>query len=415
MKTRKWIPIAVATLAAALLLVAIFRPRAVPVDVAAVRRGDLVVTVDEDGRTRVIDRYVVTAPIAGEVARFELHPGDGVSAGDVLARISPAPPPLLDVRSRAEAEARVRAAEAEVKRARASVLLASDAEAFARRELERIRALTTEGALTEQALDSAQLEADSAARQLDSARFGERVAAHQLEMARAALSGLRGGAEPLEIRSPVSGQVLRVPQESGGVLPPGTPLIEVGDPDALEIVVDVLTPDAVGVVPGAPVRIDGWGGGRPLGGRVRRVEPSAFTKVSALGVEEQRVNVIVDIDQPPRLRENLGDGFRVDVHITTWRGEGLVVAPASALFRRGERWACFVVEDGRARLRLVRAGHRSSFDVEIVEGLRPGEVVVVHPGDRVDDGVRVKPLEAPGTSGELPVGGTPLAGTQASF
>lgn len=367
-------------------------PKPVPVDVAPVERGPLRVTVDEDGRTRVEDRYVVTAPVTGRLARIGLEPGDEVRTGDVLARIVPTASPLLDPRARSSAEARVAAAIAGEEQARARVARAEAAQRFARAELERFRRLAEEEVIAPRELDRIRLEAETAESDLASARFAHQVARHELEMAKAALGrvdGADGTVEHLEVPAPVDGRVLEVMRESEGAVTMGSPLLELGDPSDMEVVVDVLTRDAVEIQPGAHARLDRWGGA-PVEARVRQVEPSAFTKLSALGVEEQRVNVVLDLDDPP---SGLGDGFRVEARITVWSSDDALHVPASAVFRRDDGWAVYSVREGQARLTAVEVGRRTGRRVQIVEGLQEGDEVVVHPSDAVEDGRAVAPRQ----------------------
>jgi HlyD family secretion protein len=388
----KW---ALAGLVAAAVIVGLvlaWMPEPVSVDLGAVERGPLEVTVDEDGRTRVKDRYVVSAPLAGTLARPAVRAGDVVRRGDVVARVVPAASPLLDPRGRVEAEARVSAARAAHRRAGTEVARARAARDFARREAERQRALLATGAAAAQTAEQAELAERMRSEEVASAEFGLRVAASEVDVARAALLRLdtpRAG-DGFEVRSPVEGRVLRVLQESEAVVQAGTPLVEVGDPRALEVVADVLTADAVEVRPGAPARIERWGGEAALRGHVHRVEPSAFTRISALGVEEQRVNVIVDLDDDPARWETVGDGYRVEARIVVWRAEDVLQIPAGAVFRHDGNWAVYVVERGRARLRPVGIGRRNASLAEVTEGLREGERVVVYPSDNMDDGVRVE-------------------------
>ncbi|MBI2893207.1 MAG: HlyD family efflux transporter periplasmic adaptor subunit [Deltaproteobacteria bacterium] len=379
-----------AVLAVGALVVVSALPKPVPVDVARVDRGPLRVTVDEDARTRVKDRYGISAPLSGNLARLEIHPGDEVEAGQVLARVMPIDPPLLDARTRAQAEARLRAAQAGRAQVRATEDRARAALGFARREAERQRGLAQRNIVERRTLELAELDERTRASDLESTLFAARVAAYEVEVATAALGrlGARASTEQVEVTSPVKGRVLKVLHESGGVVQAGTPIVEVGDPSALEIVADLLTADAVQVRPGYPVEIAGWGGEGVLAGRVRLVEPAAFTRVSALGVEEQRVNAIVDLEDPASAGGKLGDGYRVEVRIVVWQSDDVLLAPASALFRHGGRWAAFVVEDSVARTRHVRLGHQSALEAEILGGLRQGDRVIVYPSDSVEEGTR---------------------------
>jgi HlyD family secretion protein len=392
---RRWTLVGLAAAAALAGLLWLMRAPAVRVELGAVERGPLETTVDEEGRTRVRRRYVVAAPVSGRLERIALDEGDALAAGEVVARISPAP---LDPRSSAQAQARLEAATAARREAQARVAQARAALAQAERERARARTLAAQHTLSAQALEQAELAYTSRAEELRAAREGEEAAAHEMEAARAALLSA-GQGEPegalaergsqVEVLAPAAGRVLRVFEESSRVVAVGTPLLELGDPTDLEIVVDVLSADAVKVRPGAEMRLEAWGGEAPLRAVVRRVEPSGFTKLSALGVEEQRVNVIADVLDPPGA---LGDGYRLEARIVVWRGDDVLRCPASALFRRGGRWHVFAAENGRARLLPVEVGHRGVDAVEILGGLEAGTAVVLHPTDRLADGVRVRPF-----------------------
>jgi HlyD family secretion protein len=370
-------------------------PKPLEVDMAPVARGEMIVTVDEDGQARVKDRYILSAPLSGRLARIELHAGDPVKQEAVLARLVPLAPPLLDQRSRSTAEARVAAALAAQSQTKAQIARAEAALTFAKQEAKNNRDMADAGALPKQQLERALLNERTAAAELDSARFAKRVAAHELQMARAAMGHMdnRGKAgedgQRMVITSPVDGRVLKVMQKSEGVVQPGTPLLELGDPQALEIVVDVLTSDAVKIQPGAKVTVDRWGG-TPVEARVRMVEPSAFTRLSALGVEEQRVNVVIDLIAPKKQWATLGDGYRVEAHIVVWQSGDAVHVPASAVFRHDDAWAVYRVEGELARLQPVTIGERNGREVQIVEGIEPPAKVVVHPSDRIQDGVAIK-------------------------
>ncbi|HJS41890.1 MAG TPA: efflux RND transporter periplasmic adaptor subunit [Gemmatimonadales bacterium] len=377
--TTKWVSLGVVAAATVYGAWALLRPESVRVETAPAARRPLQVTVDEEGETRVRDRFVLAAPVAGRVARIALREGDSVRVGTVVARVFPAP---LDPRSRREAVARLEAADDAQRASIATVAQARAALNQAQRERQRAQSLVAENAIATETRERTELAEELRARDLESAEFRAQAAAHEVEVARAAVA--TGGA-PITIRSPVAGRVLRVPEPSERVVAAGTPLVEVGDRSRLEVVADLLSADAVQVPREAPILIEGWGG-ETLHGRVRLVEPSAFTKVSALGVEEQRVNVIGDLlDQPP----TLGDRYRVEIRIVIWSADSVLTVPASALFRAGEGWQVFVVEQGRARSREVTIGHRTSLDVEITGGVREGEIVIRYPSDRVSDGARV--------------------------
>jgi HlyD family secretion protein len=381
-------------LAAALVAALVYaaRPRPVAVELATVRVGLMQVTIDEAGRTRVLDRYAVLAPLGGDLARITLRPGDKIEAGALLAQILPQTPALLDPRSRAEATARLASAQAASQQARANVTHAQLALEHAHGDAERMKGLGASGAVSPDAAAHAEFESNLRAQELASARFGAAVASHQVEMARAALArygDAAKGREAFDIVSPIAGRVLRVVQSSAGMVSPSTPLIELGDPTELEVIVDVLTEDAVRIPPKAKVVLDRWGGQWPLAAHVRIVEPSAFTRLSALGVEEQRVSIVIDFDEPIERYAELGDGYRVEAHIVTWQKDGVIIAPSSAVFRQRDGWATFIASQGRAHLRMVGIGHRSASDVEVTSGLAGGDQVVIHPSDKVEDGVRI--------------------------
>jgi HlyD family secretion protein len=376
----------------ALAIALAWMPRPVPVEIAQVESGMLRVTVDEDGQARVRDRYLVSAPLGGSMGRIVLEPGDVVQQGHVIASIVPPVPALLDERTRQSSEARLASALAAQRQARALGERARAALDFAETDGARTRELFQRQSVARATLDRALLAERTARAELDSAKFALKIADHEAEMARAALrhigSPKRGLADGLEITAPIAGRVLKVLHESEGVVQPGTPLLELGDPAALEITVDVLTSDAVRIAPGARADVAGWGGD-PLEGRVRHVEPSAFTRLSALGVEEQRVNVQIDLVSPRERWQRLGDGYRVEVEIAVWESERVAKVPASAVFRRGQGWAAFRVEAGVAHLTPIEIDHRTSREVEVVRGLEPGARVIAYPSDRVADSVQV--------------------------
>jgi HlyD family secretion protein len=379
--------------AATAAVVMALRPRPVPVDAARVARGPLIVAVEESGKTRVKDRYVVSAPAAGNLSRVVREAGDVVEEGDVLAEIAPAVAPLLDQRARAESEARLGAALSALGQARAQTGRALSAKTHAAHELERLEKLGAGNAVTRQSVEQAQFDARMRADEHASAVFAEKVASEEVRLARVTLGqgGRQARDRHVDVLAPTSGRVLRVFQKSAGVVAAGAPLLEVGDPAALEIVVDLLTTAAVQIKPGTQVEIYGWGGERPLGGRVRFVEPSGFTKPSALGVDEQRVNVVVALTDPRERWAALGDGFRVEARLVLWQANDVLKAPQGAVFRHGDGWAVFRIVGGRANLTPVRIGHRGDIEVEILSGLASDDTVAVHPGDRVKSGARVEP------------------------
>lgn len=369
----------------AALVVMAMLPKPVPVDVSPATRGPLKVTVDEDGTARVKDRYLVSAPLGGRLARLEHEPGDSVKQDDVLARIVPVEPALLDERTRSAAEARVSSALAAQRQAGAMVERAKANLEFTQKDSERQKSLVERGAIGHAQLDESELRERTASADVASAKFGALIADYEVEMARAALGRLsrkaRPGAEDqLLVPSPISGRVLNVHHKSEGVLAAGTPL--------LELVVDVLTSDAVSLRPGATASIEEWGG-PPLAAHVRIIEPSAFTRLSGLGVEEQRVNVVLELDGRRDAWAALGDGYRIKAKIVTHEKLDALRVPASAVFRHEEGWAVFVVTGDTARLTSVTLGLRTMREVEIEAGLALGARVVLHPSDRVRDGVKV--------------------------
>ncbi|WP_138223203.1 efflux RND transporter periplasmic adaptor subunit [Nibricoccus aquaticus] len=388
------------------LIVIGLMPKPVSVETARVKTGMLRVTVDEEGRTRVKNRYVIAAPAAGHMRRIELKPGAKVEArGTLLTSLETSGADLLDARSLAQAEARVRAAEAARDQAVARRESAKATAELARTELDRVQSLFAQVSVSRQDLDAAVTRARTTAEEGRASEFGARIAEYELEQARALL--MRGRPEAagdtaqeslatLPVVSPVSGRVLRVFQESARTVVSGTPLLEVGDATDLEVIVEVLSRDGVAIDQGAKVFLEQWGGGEALEAKVRLVEPSAFTKISALGVEEQRVNVIADFVDAVEKRPTLGDAYRVEARIVVWEKDAVTQVAAGALFQRGGRWQVFVVENGRARLREVKTGRSNGVMTQIVEGLKTEEVVIVYPGDKIVEGVRVKAGDAVG-------------------
>ncbi|MCW5698602.1 MAG: HlyD family efflux transporter periplasmic adaptor subunit [Rhodospirillales bacterium] len=388
----------VAVTVLAVVLVVAMWPQPVQVDLAMAKRGPLTVTVDEEGITRVRDVFVLSAPIGGLALRIDHDVGDSVVAGrTVVAEIEPSDPYFLDVRTEAEAEAAVRVAEAGRALAAAELERAKAELAFAVTELERARKLIRRDTISQHGLDEAEREHRTAQAALEEAKAKLGMREFELERARAALlspvetSRNRSSCECVPIHSPVDGQILRILHESEGVIQAGEPLVEIGDPRELEIVVDLLSPDAVKVQPGQRAAIEEWGGTGALAGRVRRVEPYGFTKVSALGIEEQRVNVIIDFADPPERWAPLGHGYRIEARIVTWEGSDVLKLPLGALFRDDGQWAVFVDDGGRARRRPVEVGHFTGLEVEILSGLDEGTPVVLYPSDRVVDNARIAP------------------------
>lgn len=368
-----------------------FRPQPVEVDLDAARRAPLRVTIEQEGRTRVVDRYIVTAPVNGYARRIKLDVGDAVERGAALVELDPVRAEVLDARRRAEAEARIAAAAANVSSAEQRANAAASNAGLAQKELERVRALRLAGHVSAAAEDQAASAAERGAAELRSAQFAVATARHELEAARTALkyAASGGGTDPIAVRSPVAGQVLKIARKSEGPVSVGQPLIDIGDPRALEVEVDVLSADAVRIRPGTRVVFDRWGGDGALEGTVRVIEPAGFTKVSALGVEEQRVWVIVAFTSPPAQWQRLGDGYRVEAGFILWEANDVLQIPASALFRDGDGWAAFAVEQGKAVKRRVEVGQRTGLSAQVASGIKVGEQVIVHPDDRVRDGVRV--------------------------
>ena len=392
-RTGQWIIAAmVALVLAAAIFVALHQP-ATPVDLAAVTRGPMAVTIDDEGETVVHDIFTVAAPLGGYLRRIELEPGDPVTRHQTaLAHIVPGDPGFLDARSQAEAMAQEKISGADLAAARARIAQARAERALADRDLARLEALSRRGFSTRATLDAARARHDKAEAALIEAGSSATSAAYRLKSARAALispTADASGRTGVAITAPVSGKVLRVRQKSEGPVSAGTPLVDIGDPAAMEIMVDLLSTDAVKIAEQAPVLIDKWGGTNPLHGKVRRIEPAGFTKFSALGVEEQRVNVFIVLTDPPALWRRLGHGYRVLVRIETWSRPNILRVPVAAIFRIGNDWNVFVVRHGRARRVPVGIGHLNDLFAEIQSGLQSGDQIILHPGDTITDGRRV--------------------------
>ena len=379
-------------------------PQPVLVDLAVVAKGPMEVTVDDDGKTEVRHVYTVSAPIAGSVLRIShpagyegvsRHVGDQVTANEtVVAVMQPLTPGFVDVRSREQIQAAVAAADASIKQAESEVRRLEAAVEFYRTELARAQTLARSQSVSAQALDKAKFDAETNEAALASAKAQVKVWQKVSESLAAQLidpASTAARTDPsccIEIRAPVTGRVLKIIQDSEAVVQPGAPLIEIGDPMDLDVIADLLSSDAVQISRGAPVRIDGWGG-PPINGRVTRVDPAGFLKVSALGIEEQRVRVTIDLVDPPEVWSRLGHDYRVVVHVTTWSADDVLTVPVGALFRKGDDWAVFVVRDGRARVAPIKIGHRNNRAAEVLSGLAPGDEVVLHPSDRVSEATRV--------------------------
>lgn len=372
-------------------------PRPVPVDLITATRGPMVATLDDEGETRIRDTFVLSAPVAGRLRRIEAEVGDRVLAGEtIVASIEPLDPAFLDPRDEAEAEAALRAAEAAKSMAEAELAEANAELEFASAEVERARRLIEKGVIPARTLDERERAFKFTRAAVETAKALLRMRDFEQQRARARLvsptqtQSRHGQCDCVPIPAPVTGQVLRVLRESEGVVQGGEALVEIGDPADLEVVVDYLSSDAVKVEPGQRVLIEEWGGPIPLNGRVRRIEPFGFTKVSALGIEEQRVNVVIDFSDPPDLWARLGHGYQVDTAIVLWEASSALQLPLTAVFREGGDWSVFVAQDGRASLRPVEIGRRNGLVAEIVGGLEGGERVVQHPSDRIGDGVAIE-------------------------
>jgi HlyD family secretion protein len=365
--TRRWIPLGGAALLAVALAIGLW-PSARSVETGKVSNGVLRVTVNEEGKTRIRHRFMVSAPVSGQLRRIALRAGDAVEAGKtVVAMIEPGASPMLDARGRALAEARRDVARANLDKAKA-------AHDFQVAELKRIRNLYTSKMATLQDFETAQWRETSSIKEVAAAESALRQA-------------------EVELAAPTGGKVLRVVEESARPVLAGAPLVEIGDPADIEAIITVLSRDGAAIAPGTPAELDHWGGGSPLPARVRYVEPAAFTKISALGVEEQRVNVVADILAPPAQRATLGDNYRVEGRIIVWQSERALKVPSGALVRRGSEWHAWVVRDGRARLQTVKVGRGSGQETQVLEGLAEGDEVILYPGDHIADGERVKPVQ----------------------
>jgi HlyD family secretion protein len=370
------------------LLVLAFRPAPLDADVATVQSGPLQESLEQEGKTRMHDRFILASTVAGRLLRVEVHAGDRLKAGEVVAVIEPSP---LEPQQRAALEARLSAAQEIQREATARVQQAEAQRTQAAADLQRAIKLGAEGVISREALEKAQTDDKAAAKELDAAMFKAKAAAFQVEEARAALLAVTPAASGISktvyLRSPVAGHVLRLIEQSERVISAGTPVIEIGYTPKLEITADYLTTDAVKIAPGMAAVIEEWGGNAPIPAEVRLVEPSAFTKVSALGVEEQRVNVILDFLGAP---QNLGDAYRVGVRVITWKSSKVLKVPLSALFRRGEDWNVFLASGNRAVHRRITIGHRSDLEAEVLDGLNEGDVVIVHPSNELAEGSRIR-------------------------
>ena len=386
-RRRSWLPYAGAVLLVVLIIAGLW-PKPTPVETARVVAGPLRTSIAEEGKTRIKHRYLVSAPVTGHLRRILLRAGDAVAAGStVVAVIDPISSSMLDARGRASAAARLDTVVANLEKTRA-------AHAFAEADLKRFEKLFAGKMIALREIESARLSEASAAKEKAAAEGALRQAEAELaDFAPGIQPAGKGGRALTAIIAPTTGRVLRVIEESTRVVTAGTPLIEIGNPAEIEAVITVLSRDGAVIAPGTPVELEQWGGGKPLPARVRYVEPAAFTKISALGVEEQRVNVIADILAPADQRLSLGDNFRVEGRIIIWQTARTLKVPSGALFRRGAGWSAFVIDDGRARLKAVSVGPSSGPETQVLEGLAENDEVIVYPGERVHDGERVKPIK----------------------
>lgn len=372
-----------------------FAPRAVEVDAVAAVSAPLAVTIEEEGKTRVMERFAISAPVTGYVRRIDLKVGDAVQAGQVLAQLEPARSEALDPRSRAQMQAQLNGAQAAVAAAVENARAAEAQATLAQQELQRAESLRKVNFVSEQALDRARTEVSRTQALKQAAQQSINMTRYELDKVRATLANTTTpqagkSAEVLNVRAPVAARVLKVTHESEGLVQPGQSLLEIGNPDTLEIEVEVLSTQAVQIAPGAKVLLDRWGGAATLQGAVRMIEPTGFTKISALGVEEQRVRVIVDITSPRETWRRLGDAYRVEARFVIWESQDILQIPASALFRHNQGWAAFVVANGRAVIRPLVIGQRAGLTVQVLSGIKAGEQVITHPEDKIKDGGRVK-------------------------
>lgn len=386
--------IAFAVLAIAGLLAWGFWPSPVAVETVRAKRGPLTVAIEEEGRTRVIDRYTIAAPVDGITCRIDLNVGDTVRKGQILLTITPMVSQVLDARTRAQAQARANAARAALLSAGQQANAAKANEKLAQSELARVKPLAEKKLVSRDTLDKALTAVATASAASQSATFNVEVAHYELEAANSVLAytgkSSSGALERVPVRSPIDGRILKVVRECETPVRTGEALLEVGNPSLLEVEVDLLSADAVKIKPGMPVEFERWGGDHPLQGVVRTVEPVAFTKVSALGVEEQRVLVIADFTSPRQEWQRLGDGYRVEARFIIWHQDSVLQVPAGSLFRYGDRWALFRVEGGRARRCIVTVGERNGMSAQILSGIKEGDIVINHPGDDLEDGIRVR-------------------------
>ena len=392
MHWRRNIGIATAAMVIIVLMIYGFKPAPVRVDVATVQHAPLSVTIEEEGKTRVIDRYLISSPVAAYARRIKLNVGDRIKQGQSLLQLEPLPSAVLDPRSRAAAKARIEAAKATFKASREQASAAQAEAELAQLEYNRIVNLCKVQCASKDEEDQALTKLRSSQAMQQSAQFAADVANHELEAAETALAyaGATNGEQQLTIASPINGSVLKILRQSEGVIRAGEPLIEVGNPTQLEVEIDVLSSDAIKISPGSKVLFKRWGGEQNLKGRVRTIEPVGFTKVSALGVEEQRVLVIADLTSPPEQWQRLGDGYRVEASFILWQKDDVLTLPSSSLFRLKEDWAVFTIENNTAKRTKVKIGQRNGLSAQVLSGLNQGQQVVTHPSEAVKDGIEVE-------------------------
>ena len=377
------------------LLIYGFWPQAILVEAVKASKAPMTITIEEEGRTRVIDRYLIAAPVSGVTCRVDLDVGDEVTQGQTLLTITPLDSEVLDPRSRAQAQARLAAAQSALQAASEQANAAAQASKLATLELNRYEPLLNKGTISRDQYDRALNDANTTAAQKRSADFRVDVARYELEAARAVLEhGSQiekdESVERILVRSPINGRILKINRQCEGPVNIGEALLEVGDPTALEIEVDVLSADAVKILPGMPVRFERWGGAQPLKGIVRTVEPTGFTKTSALGVEEQRVLIISDLTSPAEQWQQLGDGYRVEANFIIWHEEDVLQIPASSLFRHNEQWAVYKIENDEARLQTVQIGKHNGLAAQVLQGLNIGDQLIDHPGNEVENHRNIK-------------------------
>lgn len=395
MQKNRWIFIIIVLVAVIGAVIYGFLPKSFSVEIVKVTRGTMMVTVEEEGKTRVKDRYVISSPVSAFMKRINLDVGDIVKKGQVIAELEPVRSAALDPRSRAEAEAVVSSKEASLKAAEENARAVSAQAEYAKSNLQRMIKLYEAGYTSKDSLEQAESEANRADANLLAAQAAVKAARFELERSRAALGYTpadvaKNYGKPVLVRSPAEGRILKKYRESESTVNAGDPLVDIGDTSNLEVKTEVLSSDAVKIQRGTPVLFERWGDETALSGKVKIVEPAGFTKISSLGVEEQRVLVIADIISPPESWQRLGDGYRVDARFIIWEGKDILQMPASALFRKGDGWAVFVVRNNKAYLTDVKVGHHNGLVAEIISGLKEGDMVIAHPDETVKDGVRIK-------------------------